>query len=676
MSGGYAPSVDFEEHRSRRGWGMLALILSLIFILPHAQAAKAPKPPTNADCLACHNPEAGLSKDVNGHQVSLGVDEKKYGASIHGQMFQCVDCHKDVKTAPHQNTPAKVSCADCHADAQKAFDTSMHAAASSVKDLNGRTPTCTSCHGGPHEILPPSDENSKVNHKNIAATCAACHSQKFVMDEAGLSSTTVSSYNLSVHGKAVAGGNQKAAVCTDCHGSHAILGPGNPKSAIYKFNVPATCAKCHDNVKTEFVQSIHGQALARGNWQAPVCTDCHGIHSIKKHTDPSSSVAAANLAKVTCSSCHEGVRMSSEFGVESRRATTYLASYHGLASKLGSTVVANCASCHGVHNILPSSDPKSTVNKANLVVTCGKCHPGANAKFSQGTVHIDVPLSADTGSTAIRWVRRLYIPLILMTIGGMLLHNFLIWRKKALAIKARQHRPITRLTLDQRIQHGALLTSFITLVITGFALAYPDSWLGLVVGESFRRWAHRVAAVIMMAVGIYHAYYLAAKDEGRKTFVDMLPGLKDGFDIRDNLRYYAGLGGNKPAFGRFTYSEKMEYWALVWGWLVMSVTGLMAWFKVGVGVFLPRWSVDVALAVHFYEAVLASLAIVVWHFYQVIVDPDVYPLNWAFWDGKMSRHLYEEEHPMDMLRVLEEAKASGNGNEVAHEDEEVANKHS
>ena len=118
---------------------------------------------------------------------------------------------------------------------------------------------------------------------------------------------------------------------------------------------------------------IHGQAITKGNSQAPVCTDFHGIHSIKSHLDPNSSVAAKNLARTTCARCHEGVRLSQEFGVEGGRSSTYLASYHGLASELGSTVVANCASCHGVHNILPSSDPRSTINRANLIKTCGQC---------------------------------------------------------------------------------------------------------------------------------------------------------------------------------------------------------------------------------------------------------------------------------------------------------------
>ena len=656
MSGAYAGMVGSREVRGRAAWGASVLILSLLFILPLAQAAKTPKPPSSAECLTCHSEETGLSKEVNGHPVSLAVDSKKFAASIHGQMFQCVDCHKDVKTSPHATTPGKVSCADCHADQQKAFDSSLHAQAAKQAKLNGRTPTCTSCHGGPHEILPAADENSKVNHKNIPATCATCHNQKFVMEQAGLSSTTVANYAESVHGRLVAGGNAKAAVCTDCHGSHAILPPNNLKSSIFQLNVPTTCGKCHDNIKTEFMQSIHGQAVARGNFDAPVCTDCHGIHTIKAPTDPKSSVYAGNLARATCAKCHEGMRVGQEFGFADRRASSYMASYHGLASRLGSTVVANCASCHGAHNILPSSDPRSTINKANLVKTCGQCHPGANQKFAQAKVHVEVPLSADMGSILMRWIRKIYIPLILATIGGMVLHNFLIWRKKAVLRRNSQHRPIVRLTLDQRIQHALLLSSFITLVITGFALAYPDSWLGLVVGETFRRWAHRVAAVIMMAVGIYHVYYLAAKDEGRKAFLDMLPVFKDATDIRDNLIYYLGLGDNKPAFARFTYAEKMEYWALVWGWLIMSATGLIAWFKVFATRFAPGWSVDVALAIHFYEAVLASLAIVVWHFYQVFLDPDVYPLNWAFWDGKMSEELYHEEHSLDALRGMEQAQ--------------------
>jgi cytochrome b subunit of formate dehydrogenase len=638
--------VRAVEPRGRRAY-WLWLSVFILFL----STAWAAQKPTNADCLACHS-DATLTHEVEGKQVSLAVDKGKFDNSIHGSILGCVDCHEDVKSAPHEVKPFKLSCSKCHAEADQGYSHSIHAQARAKGDVNA--PTCTSCHGGPHEILPPSDPKSRVAHANIPATCGSCHGQKFVMEKSGLSSATFVNYEESVHGKAVTAGSTKAAVCTDCHGSHEIRPPSDPKSSIYQPNVPATCAKCHNNIRQEYAQSIHGQALARGNFEAPVCTDCHGIHTIKSHLDPKSSVFAGNIARATCANCHEGMRMSQEYGISGRRMTTYTASYHGLAAKLGSTVVANCASCHGAHNILPSSDPRSTINKANLVKTCGQCHPGATDRFVQGKVHIDVPLSADISSLAIRWIRRLYIPLIIVVIGGMVLHNFLIWRKKALAKRKAQERTVVRLTVQQRIQHWCLLSSFITLVITGFALAYPDSWLGLVFGENVRRYGHRVAAVVLLAVGLYHVYYLLALEEGRRALKDLLPTLKDGFDIRDNLGYYLGLASKRPAFARFNYAEKAEYWALAWGYFLMGLTGLMAWFKMGVGHWLPRWSVDVALAIHFYEAVLATLAIVVWHFYQVIFDPDVYPLNWAFWDGQMPEELYHEEHPLDALREMEE----------------------
>ena len=331
-----------------------------------------------------------------------------------------------------------------------------------------------------------------------------------------------------------------------------------------------------------------------------------------------------------------------------------MASYHGMASQMGSRVAANCASCHGVHNILPSSDPKSTINKANLVKTCGQCHPGANENFTTAKVHVDAPLSADMGSIAVRFIRKFYLLMIFGTIGGMLLHNLIVLFKK-LADRRKGHahfsggpRTVERMNPNQRRQHLVLLISFFTLVFTGFALKYPTSWLGMVfINESVRSIIHRIAGATLTIGGLYHAYYLMALKDGRKMFVDMLPNLKDAFDIKDVLAYYTGMSTKRPQFARFTYAEKMEYWALVWGTFVMVATGLMLWFKVYVGNILPRWTLDAATAVHFYEAILATLAIIVWHFYQVIFDPDVYPINWAWFDGKMSVEHYREEHGLD-----------------------------
>jgi len=154
--------------------------------------------------------------------------------------------------------------------------------------------------------------------------------------------------------------------------------------------------------------------------------------------------------------------------------------------------------------------------------------------------------------------------------------------------------------------------------------------------------------------------------DGRRLLRDFIPVPKDATDVVGTMLYYLGLKPNKPEFGRFTYAEKAEYWALVWGMFVMAGTGVMLWAKVFFGDLLPRWWLDVATAIHFYEAVLATLAIVVWHFYQVFLDPDVYPMNWAWWDGKMSFEHYEEEHGLDGATLLEAvrseaSKAGGSG---------------
>jgi cytochrome b subunit of formate dehydrogenase len=586
-------------------------------------------------------------KEVNGKSVSLRVDAEMLKHSIHGSLFNCVDCHKDVKSLAHDTTPQKVTCAQCHANAQQAYAHSLHSKANQIG--GAQAANCQDCHGGAHQILAADDAKSPVNHDNIPVTCGRCHGQKFLMEANGVSGQPFVSYQQSVHGLAVEKGSKKAAVCTDCHGAHEILAANDQKSPIYKFNVPQTCGNCHSAVAQTFMQSIHGQGISKGNDLAPVCTDCHGIHSIKAHKDPNSTVSQQNLAHDACARCHAGVRLSQEFGIAQNSVSTYQDSYHGLAAEGGSVVVANCASCHGVHNILPSSDPHSTVNGANLEATCGKCHNGVTRKFIGAKVHLNSARANDIGSIAVRWVRWFYLVLIVAVIGGMFLHNAIIWRSKTAARRRMQNPRMVRMTANQRWQHLTLLSSFIVLVITGFALKFPYSWLAelLGMGEHLRSIVHRVAGVVLISAGIYHLFYLAVTREGRKLIWDLAPRPKDAFDVWATMRYYLGLGGQKPRFGRFTYGEKAEYWALVWGTALMGLTGIMLWAKVFVGNLLARWWVDVATTVHYYEAILATLAIVVWHFYQVFFDPDVYPMNWAWWDGSMPVEHYREEHGLD-----------------------------
>jgi cytochrome b subunit of formate dehydrogenase len=164
---------------------------------------------------------------------------------------------------------------------------------------------------------------------------------------------------------------------------------------------------------------------------------------------------------------------------------------------------------------------------------------------------------------------------------------------------------------------------------------------------------------VMIVASLYHVWYLFTKPDGRQMLQDMLPDWKDATDVRDALLYYMGFSENRPLFRRFSYAEKAEYWALVWGTFVMAATGFMAWFKVFIGGQVPGWWIDVAITIHWYEAVLATLAIIVWHLYAVIFDPDAYPVNFAWFDGRMSIEHYQHEHPLDTAALLQAAQESG-----------------
>ncbi len=656
----------------KRCASLIALVLLLTAVGTAAGKPKAAAKMSNDECLACHN-DATLTKDENGKQVSLHVDDAAFKASIHST-FGCTDCHGDIKAFPHDPTPVKPVCATCHSDQQAAYDQGVHAKAAAAGNTN--VAKCQDCHGNVHTILPAGDPKSKVAHGNIPQTCGACHGQKLVMSSSGVSSATFNSYEQSVHGKAVSGGSEKAAVCTDCHGAHDILGGGDPKSTVFKFNVPNTCAKCHADVAQHYKDSIHGQQIARGNWQSPVCTDCHGIHTIKAPKDPSSAVAAANVQN-TCGACHASVKLSNEFGIAGNRVSSYLSSYHGMASKVGSSTVANCASCHGVHDILPSTDPHSKINSAHLAETCGKCHPGANQEFIRAKVHQDGTQKADIGSKILALISKFYVWMIVAVIGGMVLHNLIIFRKKLKLHRIGQPRILFRMTPKQRAQHLTLLTSFFTLVLTGFALKYPNSWLAAAfINEAVRSVVHRVAGVVLIAVSLFHIYYVISDPDGRQLVKDMLPDWKDVTDVRDAFLFYLGVSDQRPMFRRFSYAEKAEYWALVWGMFVMAGTGLMIWFKMLVMDRVPGWWIDVAILVHWYEAILATLAIIVWHLYAVIFDPDAYPMNWAWFDGKMSIAHYEHEHPLDTLAIDRaqdaEQESSAEEGKTTTADEEVA----
>jgi formate dehydrogenase gamma subunit len=639
----------------------LFIIVALLLLLPavyqpdhltkaQAQTNEKSRPPARPPSTS---QQAGNTEPQR--LIKSGSDRANAPQETPPLALQCQGCHGAGKTLPY------LGGALFHTGPHSDYDHGFHA----LSLRNGaKGASCLDCHtrnGDLTTILPASELNSTINRANIAETCGKCHGDKSIMQGSGISDRPFLSYRESVHAKAIARGNTRAAVCTDCHKSHDIQPAANSQSSIAKVNIPGTCGTCHQSEASEFLQSVHGQAVTRGVSRAPVCTDCHGIHNIKGPFDQTTATATTAVATDSCSKCHEGVTLTQEFGVASGRVSSYKDSYHGLASQFGSKLVANCASCHGVHNILPSSNPQSMISANNLSQTCGQCHVGASANFTKGKIHLTSGLTSevathDLGVGGTRIVRWIYLPLIVLVIGGMVIHNALVWRKKV-AAKRHEKRSIVRLTANQRRQHWLLLTSFTVLVLSGFALQYPDSWLAWLLGTSefLRRIIHRVAAVVMLLVGTYHILYLAFSKEGRQWVRDMLPRWKDVTDVLGNFSYYLGVRKERPKLARFGYAEKAEYWAVVWGTIIMGLTGLMIWFKIGVFGFLPRWWIEIALAVHFYEAVLATLAIIVWHFYQVIFDPDVYPVNFAFIDGRVSEDFYKEEHELAYEEMKEHA---------------------
>ena len=622
--------------------------------IPHAKIIKP------VDCQTCH-PVADFAKSAHGMPSDKTGKDKVPAAG-------CKACHgaHDILRVNDPKSPVNAAnvtgaCAVCHKDAVQEFLASAHGSA----EARAKAPSCVSCHGV-HNVVSTKNAASPVFKTKEAALCLKCHlDNPEVRGRIGASAGFIAGYQKSVHGMALASGNLKAATCSDCHGSHDLKKPADSSSRVSRQNISATCAVCHPEVAKQYSESIHGLAVRRGEVDSPTCTDCHGEHLIYSRRDSRSRVAPTNVSEKVCAQCHNSVQLNEKYGMSSDKFKSFTDSYHGLASRAGSVEVANCASCHGIHNIKPSSDPSSTVNRANLAVTCGKCHPGANENFARGAVHVIV--GSPSGAGILNWIRAIYICLIVLVIGGMFFHNLLDFVQKTrlrfavrLGKAVREHHGsglYVRMTLNERIQHAAMFSSFILLALTGFMLRYPDSWWVLAIrewGGSFfqvRGLVHRIAAVVMIGISLYHLFYLLTVKRGRQLGKDLLPRWKDFKDFFANLRYIAGLSKRKPSFDRFGYVEKAEYWALVWGVILMTATGFILWFEGYFINLLTKLGWDISRTIHFYEAVLATLAILVWHFYFVIFNPDVYPMSTAWLNGKISEEEMAEEHPLELERI-------------------------
>jgi cytochrome b subunit of formate dehydrogenase len=589
-----------------------------------------------ADCHEASRHGSALADDIT-HSVHDGLD--------------CLDCHVDRDTVPHRELeetfyPGCQGCRTCHEDASETYQAHGRARLGSCEDM----PQCSDCHGD-HDILPSTAKRSAVHPTNLPQTCGKCHENLDITTKYDiLIDHPIQIYARSVHGQATRGGIYVAASCNDCHSSggsaHKILSPGSQESSINHFNIPTTCGQCHKGIEGDFREGIHGQLVARGETDAPVCTDCHGEHGILSPDDPLSPVSRSKVAEMTCSPCHESAVLNEKYDIKTGRLTTFIDSYHGLKSKAGDTHVANCASCHGVHRILPASDPTSTVNPANLQHTCGECHPNISEGMASTPIHGIGGQGLRTPAADV--VEKIYIIAIAVIIGLMVLHWLIDLQRHLRDVMAKRPQ-VLRMRADEVVQHALLAVSFISLVISGFALRYDQGivsrfFFGWEGGFEVRGTLHRIWAVVFMGTIVWHALFLFSP-RGRRFFKDMWPIQRDFKFFLRRMLYNLGLRPRMECVQRFNYVEKAEYWALVWGPAVMVVTGLMLWFDNWFIAFLPKGVLDVALVIHFWEAWLASLAILVWHLYSVIFHPHVYPMNPSWITGHIPDEMYELEHP-------------------------------
>jgi formate dehydrogenase subunit gamma len=239
-----------------------------------------------------------------------------------------------------------------------------------------------------------------------------------------------------------------------------------------------------------------------------------------------------------------------------------------------------------------------------------------------------------------------------------------------------------RMNLAERVQHYLLITTFVTLIATGLPLFFYEfkffKWL-LPTGRAFavRGVLHRVAAVTLAVNLVWHVFYTVSTARGRANFKAMIPRLRDVRDAFEQFMHNTGvtrllarLGMGKTFFGahpywlfreaprydRYNFVEKFEYWAVGWGSAVMIASGFFMWnVELSLRIF-PLWVHNIFIIVHSYEALLAFLAIIIWHMYNVHLNPEVFPMSKVWLNGKITGHELRTLHPLEYERILAERK--------------------
>ncbi len=487
----------------------------------------------------------------------------------------------------------------------------------------------------------------------------------------------------------------KDSTCRDCHQGYQF-NPHEPveeatsedidalKKRGFKNPVPlAACMDCHDAPSDTAGAFPHGKNKEGTKAGLPYCLDCHGDpHEIQlmKTMTPAARRTAMNKH---CVSCHGDPKRMAPFRLSTGIVAAYEHTMHAIKLDLGSAEAPGCADCHPAH---PPGDAKKAA--ALAAGPCIKCHEGAQPSFRVLANH--KPMTVKDRPISFYTVK-FFAWLTFLTILGLSLHvlldilNVVRRARKSSHKRKHGHQPkledmdptvlahvsdgriepkgtILRFDVNQRIAHGLMALSFTLLAFTGWPLSShgvgaSHFLVSLFGGLQTTGLIHRIAAVGLVVACLYHLTYLAvALARGRLHFT-MLPKLQDLRDVAANLGWLLGLRDKKPAYARFSYFEKFDYWAVFWGCVIMVGSGAVRWFPTQVMRFAPPWLYEICYLAHTDEALLAGLAIFVWHFYNVHLRPAVFPMSWVFLTGRMSYEEHEEEHGAEHAAWLAAARA-------------------